>query len=108
MCPVQYLSIGVSLNYVCCNIVWIRWICGLLSQVHAERSANGRISAVTRLIKVELTSHTHLEGLFLAAFSNVIREICFGMFAAIGTPFVLDANEAKSENRLSTAKVDTE
>ena len=50
----------------------------------------------------------YFEGSFLAKFSSVILEICLGMFAAIGTPLVLAANVAKSENRLSTAKVDTE
>ena len=47
-------------------------------------------------------------GSFFAAFSSVILEMCLGILAAKGTPLVFDAKVPKSENRLSTANVDTD
>ena len=52
--------------------------------------------------------HTDFLGFSLAALSIVILEICFGMLAASGIPFVLDANVDKSAKMLSTANVETE
>ena len=52
--------------------------------------------------------HTDFLGFSLAALSIVILEICFGMLAASGIQFVLDANVDKSAKMLSTANVETE
>ena len=52
--------------------------------------------------------HTDFLGFSLAALSVVILEICFGMVATSGIPFVLDANVDKSAKMLSTANVETE
>ena len=52
--------------------------------------------------------HTDFSGFSLAALSVVILEICFGMLATSGIPFVLDANVDKSAKMLSTASVETE
>lgn len=52
--------------------------------------------------------HTDFSGFSLAALSIVILEICFGMLAASGILFVLDANVDKSAKMLSTANVETE
>ena len=52
--------------------------------------------------------HTDFSGFSLAALSVVILEICFGMLAASGILFVLDANVDKSAKMLSTANVETE
>ena len=52
--------------------------------------------------------NTHFVGSFLAAFNKVILKMCLGIFAARGTPLVFEAKVAKSENRLSTANVDTD
>ena len=52
--------------------------------------------------------HTDFSGFSLAALSVVILEICFGMLAASGILFVLNANVDKSAKMLSTANVETE
>ena len=52
--------------------------------------------------------HTDFWGFSLAALSIVILEICFGILATSGIPFVLDANVDKSAKMLSTANVETE
>ena len=52
--------------------------------------------------------HTNFLGFSLAALSIVILEICFGMLAASGILFVLNANVDTSAKMLSTANVETE
>ena len=52
--------------------------------------------------------HTDFSRFSLAALSIVILAICFGMLAASGILFVLDANVDKSAKMLSTANVETE
>ena len=58
--------------------------------------------------ELNLILNTHLSGFSLAEFRSVIFEMCFGMFAARGIPFMFAAKEDKSENRLSTASVETD
>ena len=58
--------------------------------------------------ELNLISKTHLSGFSLAELRSVIFEMCFGMFAAKGIPFVFAAKEDKSEKRLSTASVETD
>ena len=58
--------------------------------------------------ELNLISCTHLSGFSLAELRSVIFEMCFGMFAARGIPFVFAAKEDKCKNRLSTVSVETD